>query len=114
MGGGDREGQQLASFPLMRRYAKSYKKVFFYIMDIAVYNKQLHPLHHDYRQASELYELESGPGGATDRRDCVAGIPATRQTARWCLIDAARGLRVGSLPSPDPTECNRTESIQTK
>lgn len=41
MGGVDREDQQLASFPIMRRYAKGYKKIFFYIMDIAVYNSYI-------------------------------------------------------------------------
>ncbi|XP_040071775.2 piggyBac transposable element-derived protein 4 [Ixodes scapularis] len=41
MGGVDREDQQLASFPIMRRYAKGYKKIFFYVMDIAVYNSYI-------------------------------------------------------------------------
>nr|XP_050024245.1 piggyBac transposable element-derived protein 4-like [Dermacentor andersoni] len=38
MGGVDRQDQQLASFPIMRRYAKGYKKIFFYVLDIAIYN----------------------------------------------------------------------------
>lgn len=41
MGGVDREDQQLASFPIMRRYAKGYKNIFFYIMDMAVYNSYI-------------------------------------------------------------------------
>lgn len=32
------QDQQLASFPLMRRYANWRKKIFFCVMDIAIYN----------------------------------------------------------------------------
>lgn len=32
MGGVDRMDQQLASFPLMCRYIKAYKKIFFYLI----------------------------------------------------------------------------------
>jgi hypothetical protein len=38
MGGVDRNDQCLASFPLMRRYSKGYKKIFFYLADMALYN----------------------------------------------------------------------------
>ncbi|XP_050038624.1 piggyBac transposable element-derived protein 4-like [Dermacentor andersoni] len=41
MGGVDRHDQQLASFPIMRRYAKGYRKNFFYVMDLAVYNSYI-------------------------------------------------------------------------
>ncbi|KAG8234779.1 hypothetical protein J437_LFUL006611 [Ladona fulva] len=34
----DRQDQQLVSFPITRRYAKGYHKVFFYMMDMVVYN----------------------------------------------------------------------------
>ncbi|KAG8238002.1 hypothetical protein J437_LFUL017791 [Ladona fulva] len=34
----DRQDQQLASFPIMRRYAKGYRKVFFNVMDMVLYN----------------------------------------------------------------------------
>ncbi|KAG8233620.1 hypothetical protein J437_LFUL001031 [Ladona fulva] len=37
----DRQDQQLASFPIKRRYAKHYRKVFFYEMDMVVYNTYL-------------------------------------------------------------------------
>ncbi|XP_040063157.1 piggyBac transposable element-derived protein 4-like [Ixodes scapularis] len=37
MGGVDRQDQQLASFPIVRRYAKGYKTIF-YVLDMAVYN----------------------------------------------------------------------------
>lgn len=36
--GVDRQDQVLASFPIMRRTAKAYKKVFFYFMDMAIFN----------------------------------------------------------------------------
>ena len=38
MGGVDRMDQQLASFTLMRRYVKAYKKIFFYLLDMTLYN----------------------------------------------------------------------------
>lgn len=33
----DRQDQQLVSYPILRRYAKGYKKIF-YVLDMAVYN----------------------------------------------------------------------------
>ncbi|KAG8236231.1 hypothetical protein J437_LFUL010984 [Ladona fulva] len=36
----DRQDQQLVSFLIMCRYAKGYRKVFFYVMDIVVYNTE--------------------------------------------------------------------------
>ncbi|CAK9827479.1 PiggyBac transposable element-derived protein 4 [Anthophora retusa] len=38
MGGVDRHDQFLASFPLMRKSVKGYKKMFFYMVDIAICN----------------------------------------------------------------------------
>ena len=29
---------QLSSFPIMRRYAKGYKEMFFYMIDVAIFN----------------------------------------------------------------------------
>lgn len=37
MEGVDPQDQQLASFPIMRRYANGYK-IFFYVLGLAVYN----------------------------------------------------------------------------
>ena len=34
----DKQDQQLSSFPIMRRYAKGYKKMFFYMIDVAIFN----------------------------------------------------------------------------
>lgn len=34
----DKQDQQLLSFPVMRRYAKGYKKMFFYMLDVAIFN----------------------------------------------------------------------------
>lgn len=36
--GVDKQDQLLSCFPLMRRCVKRYKKIFFYLLDIAVYN----------------------------------------------------------------------------
>ncbi|CAK9827788.1 PiggyBac transposable element-derived protein 4 [Anthophora retusa] len=38
IGGVDRQDQFLACFPLTRRCVKGYKKMFFYILNIAIYN----------------------------------------------------------------------------
>ncbi|KFM78172.1 PiggyBac transposable element-derived protein 4, partial [Stegodyphus mimosarum] len=38
MGGVDKNDQQLVCFPVMRKYMKGYKKLFFYMFDIALYN----------------------------------------------------------------------------
>jgi hypothetical protein len=34
----DMQDHQLSSFPLMSRYAKGYKKIFFYLMDMGIFN----------------------------------------------------------------------------
>ncbi|MCP6606332.1 transposase, partial [Klebsiella pneumoniae] len=34
MGGVDLQDSYLSSFPLMRKFAKSYRKIFFYLMDM--------------------------------------------------------------------------------
>ena len=38
MGGVIKNDQQLVCFPVMRKYMKGYKKLFFYMFDIALYN----------------------------------------------------------------------------
>ncbi|XP_042145916.1 piggyBac transposable element-derived protein 4-like [Ixodes scapularis] len=38
MGGVDKQDQMVACFPLMRKLVKGYQKIFFYVMDIAVFN----------------------------------------------------------------------------
>lgn len=38
MGGVDRQDQVLAYFPIMRKYMKGYKKIFFYLTDMALFN----------------------------------------------------------------------------
>lgn len=38
MGGVDKHDQQLACFPVMRKCVKGYKKMFFYLLDMAFYN----------------------------------------------------------------------------
>jgi len=34
----DKQDQQLSSFPVMRKYAKGYKKIFFYMIDVVIFN----------------------------------------------------------------------------
>lgn len=38
MGGVDRQDQRLACFPVMRKFLKGYRKIFFYMVDIAMFN----------------------------------------------------------------------------
>ena len=38
MGGVDKQDQRLACFPVMRKCLKGYRKIFFYMFDIAIYN----------------------------------------------------------------------------
>lgn len=48
MCGVDKEDEKLSSFPIMRRYCKGYKKIFFYLMDVTIYN------------ASVLHQIKTG------------------------------------------------------
>jgi len=34
----DKQDQQLSSFPVMHKYSKGYKKMFFYMIDVAIFN----------------------------------------------------------------------------
>lgn len=38
MGGVDRQDQRLACFPVMRKFLKGYRKIFFYMVDMAIFN----------------------------------------------------------------------------
>lgn len=38
MGGVDRQDQRLACFPVMRKFLKGYRKIFFYMVDMGIYN----------------------------------------------------------------------------
>lgn len=38
MGGVDRQDQRLACFPIMRKFRKGYRKIFFYMLDMAIFN----------------------------------------------------------------------------
>lgn len=93
MGGVDREDQQLASFPIMRRYAKGYKKIFFYIMDITVYNsyalfvkatgKRLHYTDWKVNLAEAIFEETTLPLYHDRRNPPVAASPMRLQAAEW-------------------------------
>jgi hypothetical protein len=41
MCGVDKEDEKLSSFPVMRRYSKGYKKLFFYLLDLTLYNSSV-------------------------------------------------------------------------
>nr|XP_037283985.1 piggyBac transposable element-derived protein 4-like [Rhipicephalus microplus] len=93
MGGVDREDQQLASFPIMRRYAKGYKKIFFYIMDIAVYNsyvlfgkatgKRLHYTDWKVNLAEAIFEEVTLPLYRGRRNPLIAPTPMCLQASEW-------------------------------
>ncbi|XP_065309952.1 piggyBac transposable element-derived protein 4-like [Dermacentor albipictus] len=92
MGGVDSEDQQLASFPIMRRYAKCYKKIF-YIMDIAVYNsyvlsakasgKRLHYTDWRVNLAEEILEAAVLPRYHGRRKPPVVATPMRLQASKW-------------------------------
>lgn len=50
----DKQDQQLSSFPVMRRYAKGYKKMFFYMLDVAIFNSYAEK---DNREKTALYRI---------------------------------------------------------
>ncbi|XP_046404868.1 piggyBac transposable element-derived protein 4-like [Ischnura elegans] len=89
----DRQDQQLASFSIMRRYAKGYRKIFFYIMDMALYNsyvlfqkvrgKKL--LFDDFREnvAEQILERVNVPEYRRRGRPTSGPSPIRFQAANW-------------------------------
>ena len=59
MGGVDKQDQVLACFPIMRKCMKGYKKIFFYMVDIALYNTHvLHSKIHGRKQNFTNFRLD--------------------------------------------------------
>ncbi|KAL1419460.1 hypothetical protein MTO96_025444 [Rhipicephalus appendiculatus] len=77
----------------MRRYAKGYKKIFFYIMDITVYNsyalfvkatgKRLHYTDWKVNLAEDIFEEATLPLYHDRRNPPVAASPMRLQAAEW-------------------------------
>ncbi|XP_054281132.1 piggyBac transposable element-derived protein 4-like [Macrosteles quadrilineatus] len=114
MGGIDREDQQLASFPSMRRYAKGYKKIFFYIMDIGLFNsyvvfkkltrKKLGFSEFKERFVKQMFESRQLPPYNRRGRSSNSETPLRLQAATW-----------GHFPRPiPPNEVKQTPSRRCK
>ena len=99
MGGVDRHDQVLACFPVMRKFVKGYRKMAFYMMDIALYNSYVifkkvrnknrenayRRNYVDYRVdlAEQLLENVTMPEYVTRGRQCQGDTP-TRLQAKTC------------------------------
>lgn len=93
MGGVDRQDQQLACFPIMRRYAKGYKKIFFYVLDMAIYNayvlqakktgKKGSYTHWKVNLAEEIIEETALEGYRRRGRQPVGPSPMRLEAAEW-------------------------------
>jgi hypothetical protein len=92
MGGVDRQDQSLASFPIMRRYVKGYKKNFYYIADMAMFNAyqiykkkfqvDLHYNEFRVNVAEQILERVTLPAHATGRRS-TGVTPMRLQAKNW-------------------------------
>jgi hypothetical protein len=96
MGGVDRHDQVLASFPVMRRFVKGYRKMAFYMMDIAMFNsyviyKKLKKGNNDKRNyvdyrvdlAEQILENVTLPEYGTRGRQSHGHTPTRLQAKTW-------------------------------
>jgi hypothetical protein len=96
MGGVDRHDQVLASFPVMRRFVKGYRKMAFYMMDIAIFNsyviyKKLKKGNNDKRNyvdyrvdlAEQILENVTLPEYGTRGRQSHGDTPTRLQAKTW-------------------------------
>ncbi|XP_068081806.1 piggyBac transposable element-derived protein 4-like [Anabrus simplex] len=95
MGGVDSHDQRLASYPLMRRYAKGYKKIYFYVFDMAMQNASVvhHMLNPGKRRpsfssfrvdvAEQILEGVVLPDYRTRGRPSAGSTPTRLQERHW-------------------------------
>ncbi|KAG0426500.1 hypothetical protein HPB47_026393 [Ixodes persulcatus] len=91
MGGVDRQDQQLASFSITRRYTKGYGKIFFYVLDVALYDAYLRSSCEENRKTGKLCRLESGLLRRNYRGDGSARKPETRKAAHRIVCCVPQG-----------------------
>lgn len=91
--GVDRQDQVLSCFPIMRRNVKAYKKIFFYLMDMATYNafcifkkvtnKKLHYTDFRLNLVDQLLQSITLPQRTTPGRAPIADSPLRLQSKNW-------------------------------
>lgn len=93
----DRQDQVLASFPLMRRYIKGYRKIFFYLLDMCLYNafvlykihsknKKMHYSRFRINIAEQLMSTLNLPERTTTGRPSIADNPLRLQAKNWAHL----------------------------
>lgn len=93
MGGVDRQDQVLACFPLMRKFMKGYRKIFFYMFDMALFNafviyskmqnKNSHYVNFRLDVAEQLLKEISLPTYNVRGRPAHGDTPMRLQAIRW-------------------------------
>lgn len=93
MGGVDRQDQVLACFPVMRKFLKGYRKIFFYMFDMALFNsyvlytktqpKKKHYVNYRLDVAEQLLKNLSLPDYNVRGRPTHNDTPLRLQSARW-------------------------------
>lgn len=94
MGGVDHQDQVLACFPVMRNFLKGYRKIFFYLFDMGLFNsyvldsktkpKKDHYVNYRLDVAEQLLLNVSLPNYNTRGRLAHGDTPLRLQANRWC------------------------------
>uniref|UniRef100_A0A1B6FUY6 PiggyBac transposable element-derived protein domain-containing protein n=1 Tax=Cuerna arida TaxID=1464854 RepID=A0A1B6FUY6_9HEMI len=94
MCGVDKEDEKLSSFPVMRRYSKGYKKLFFYLMDVTAYNASIvHNIKTGKKQTMSEFRVNLAEQiiqnitipevGAVGRPSTAGDTPTRLQAKHW-------------------------------
>lgn len=93
MGGVDRQDQVLACFPIMRKFLKGYRKIFFYMFDMALFNsyilysktqqKKNHYVNFRLDVAEQLLKTVTLPDYNVRGRPALGDTPLRLQSLRW-------------------------------
>lgn len=93
MGGVDHQDQVLACFPLMRKFVKGYRKIFFYMFDMALFNsyvlysktqpKRDHYVNYRLDVSEQLLKKISLPNYNVRGRPAHDDTPLRLQAVRW-------------------------------
>lgn len=93
MGGVDRQDQVLACFPVMRKFLKGYRKIFFYMFDMALFNsyvlyskmqpKKNHYVNYRLDVAEQLLKTLTLPDYKVRGRPALGDTPLRLQARHW-------------------------------
>lgn len=93
MGGVDRQDQVLACFPVMRKFLKGYRKIFFYMFDMALFNsyvlysktqpKKNHYVNYRLDVAEQMLKTVVLPDYNVRGRPAHGDTPLRLQAIRW-------------------------------